>query len=103
MPRYIDADELLKKSFRIEGHFDLPSGKAQNFSAIDVTEIIDFPTANVAPIVHSSWKEIKDSPYGLFDYHFRCTNCQGNTPQGAYVIAPDYCPYCGAKMDGDTT
>lgn len=51
MPRYIDADELLKKSFRIEGHFDLPSGKAQNFSAINVTQIMNFPTADVAPVV----------------------------------------------------
>lgn len=51
MPRYIDADELLKKSFRIEGHFDLPNGKAQNFSAIVDTENMNFPTADVAPVV----------------------------------------------------
>lgn len=32
---------------------------------------------------------------------FQCKYCGGNTPQAAYVIAPDYCPNCGAKMDGE--
>lgn len=100
MTRYIDADELLRKSIKIEGHFDLPSGKSQNFSAIDVTTIQNFTAADVAPVVHSSWEEIKDVPHGIWDYHFKCRYCGGNTPQAAYVVAPDYCPNCGAKMDG---
>lgn len=100
MEKYINVDELLKNSFRIEGHLDLPGGKAQNFSAISETEIINFPAADVAPVVHSSWEEIKDPPYGDFDYHFKCKKCHGETPQKAYVIAPDYCPNCGAVMDG---
>lgn len=63
--------------------------------------IDDIPTADVAPVVHSSWEEIKDDPYGIFDYHFKCKKCHGETPQKAYLIAPDYCPICGAKMDMD--
>ena len=54
---------------------------------------------DVTLVVHSSWEEIKDEPYGIFDYHFKCKHCHGHTPPKAYVIAPDFCPHCGAKMD----
>lgn len=104
MPRYIDADELLKKSFRIEGHFDLPNGKAQNFSAIVDTEIMDFPTADVALVKHGYWKpiysnraceNIKRAMY------YECSECGCNINNGSYSHGTDYefCPYCGSKMD----
>lgn len=54
---------------------------------------------NITLVIHSSWEEIKDPPYGVFDYHFRCKKCHGETPRKAYIIAPDFCPCCGAKMD----
>lgn len=66
-------------------------------AAVKAVEIL--PAADVAPVVHSSWEEIKDVPHGIWDYHFRCRHCGGNTPQAAYVVAPDYCPCCGARMD----
>lgn len=90
MPRYIDADELLKKSFRIEGHIDLPSGKAQNFSAINDTEIINFPTADVAPVVHGEW----DYKNGVYE----CTKCGYSFEPEGYLAYFNYCPNCGAKM-----
>lgn len=99
MARYIDADELLRKSFRIEGHFDLPHGKAQNFSAINVTEILNFPTADVAPVVHGYW--IKTANTWTHDYDeankqvYRCSKC-GRVEK----IQEPFCN-CGAKMDGD--
>ena len=43
-----------------------------------------------------TWEEIKDGP-DLFNYHFRCTKCGGETPSGAYPVAPDFCPCCGNK------
>lgn len=35
---------------------------------------------------------------GLYDYQFECSRCHSRTPDKAYVIAPDYCPHCGADM-----
>ena len=99
MARYIDADELLKKSFRIEGHIDLPSGKAQNFSAINETEIMNFPAADVAPVVHAYW--IKTANTWTHDYQeasrqlYRCSKC------GRIATAQEPFCNCGAKMDGD--
>lgn len=107
MPRYIDADELLRKSFRIEGHFDLPNGKAQNFSAISVTEILDFPTDDVTPVIHGCWKPIysnKACEAIKRAMWYKCSECGGCVTSGeGYARGIDYefCPYCGAKMGGD--
>lgn len=63
--------------------------------------ILDIPAADVAPVKHGHWAEKKSSGLGgIWDYYFVCNVCGGNTPNKAYIIAPDYCPNCGAKMDG---
>lgn len=92
MARYIDADELLRKSIRIEGHFDLPSGKAQNFSAICDTEILNFPTADVRPERHGRWIEEENGV-------IVCSECGEEHEWQDYRAT--YCEDCGAKMDGD--
>lgn len=92
MARYIDVDKLIKKSIRIEGHFDLPSGKAQNFSAIDVTEILNFPPADVAPIRHGRWIKYENGV-------IVCSECGEEHEWEDYRAI--YCEDCGAKMDGD--
>ena len=103
MARYIDADELLKKSIRIEGHFDLPSGKAQNFSAINITEILDFPTADVAPVVHGSWVFGEFNGIGNPVKCSVCGFCKKNVDPKLWIEYPahKFCGVCGAKMDGD--
>ncbi len=58
------------------------------------------PAADVEPVVHAYWTERKVPYGGVFDYSFKCSCCHRETPNRAYVIAPDYCPNCGAKMDG---
>lgn len=92
MARYIDADELLRKSFRIEGHFDLPHGKAQNFSAINDTEILNFPTADVRSERHGHWIEEENGV-------IVCSECGEEHEWQDYRST--YCEDCGAKMDGD--
>ena len=103
MARYIDADKLLKEPLRIEGHFDLPHGRAQNFSAIPDTVIMNFPTADVAPVVHGHWI------FGEFNGIGRpiwCSECGNRTKNvadpKAWLNYPEhkYCGRCGAKMDG---
>ena len=51
-------------------------------------DIENFPTADVAPIVHGRWKR-----YGK--NLGECSEC------GEIVsVRSNYCPNCGAKMDG---
>ena len=56
--------------------------------------IVNFPTADVAPVRHGHW--VKEKPDVLIHWHCSvCENCY-------YLEEPnaDYCPRCGAKMDG---
>ncbi len=53
--------------------------------------ITSLPT--VAPVVHGRWIEDPDDDWGC-----RCSEC------GLLELYQfDYCPSCGAKMDGDHT
>lgn len=59
-------------------------------------EIIDalenIPSADVAPVVHARWIPFHSETAGDIQY---CSNCKiGNAAKS------DFCPNCGAKMDG---
>ena len=58
--------------------------------AIDMIE--DAPAADVAPVVHGQWKCRGDC--GVTE----CSACGWSIEE--YVGDYDYCPICGAKMDG---
>ena len=46
------------------------------------------PAADVAPVVHGHRVDVEG-------FYFRCSQCDGVLP-----ICTNYCPNCGAKMDG---
>lgn len=64
-----------------------------------IDEFDNLPTIEVEPIRHGEWSE-KKTGNDIFDYYFICSECHKNTPNKAYIIAPDFCPWCGVKMDG---
>lgn len=47
--------------------------------------------ADVVEVVHARWENIHDDPRVN---KYRCTNCK------AEKMRDNYCPNCGAKMDG---
>lgn len=53
----------------------------------------EIPAADVAPVVHG--RKIEDGDIGCF---WLCSLCGECLPYGA-----NYCPNCGAKMDGGDT
>lgn len=78
------------------------NSRAENFceGLYEATELVDDITAaDVAPVLYGDWK-------GYFPH---CSVCgeealsrDNGTLHGAYFLT-DYCPNCGAKMDGGTT
>lgn len=70
----------------------------------------DIPAADVAQMVHGRWKAQLESERDGFSKFlwlpdrivgYICSNCGGEAIE--YVddyFLPDYCPNCGAKMDG---
>ena len=80
-------------------------------------EIINLPAADVAPVRHGKWlsKEYMygDQSVGIedmwidrlaepSDYYAYCSACgedAGYNEEGSLILS-NYCPNCGAKMDG---
>ena len=107
MAEYIDRETFLKD---IEERYCLPckeAGKDYNGCKCRACwvddmrgDVIDAPFADVAPVVHGRWVSV---PHKLARV---CSACNRDEPYkfadidaiDAYVY--DYCPNCGARMDG---
>ena len=63
-------------------------------SAKNVQSIMELPAADVAPVWHGWWADKQ----GGFWETATCSICGEKYP--TVGIVPNYCPNCGAKMDG---
>lgn len=77
----------------------------------DIANLInDQPTADAVEVRHGEWVDYEtDEPYGPYGEKawYKCSKCQkdayGRCAQDEWYSSPilsDYCPFCGAKMDG---
>ena len=92
MADYIDKQAFLDYMKRTDRYFNVKF------------DIENFPTADVAPIVHGRW-ELEYETYGKM----RCSVCKkealiektiGDVGVITNYVDSNYCPNCGAKMDG---
>ena len=58
----------------------------------------NFPSADVVEGVHGRWVHDGQRIHNGVDW-WHCSEC--NTPATGVEIKYNYCPNCGAKMDGD--
>ena len=89
MARYIDADFLLK-DIRESVVFSVRDAKTSpelRGARKIIDRIENAPTVDVVEVKHGEW----DNNGGFY----RCSECINYTNYDY-----DYCPYCGAKMDG---
>lgn len=116
MAKYIDANEFLKYEIKRNGCVPLIDGGGYNLDRLD-DEVNNFPAADVQEIRHGKWIYDKD-----YDW-FHCSECQCVAPsvntfkeqfdydwdenlissgyeEYTSYIQTNYCPECGAKMDG---
>lgn len=62
------------------------------------------PAADVAPVVHGWWIHSRYEDCSEQFELVKCSQCNHEAYAMAfYVVAGNYCPNCGAKMDGGTT
>ena len=80
-------DEYIKRKAVI----DLITRRYEN-PEICTQEINSIPAADVAPVVHGRWVPFHSSHAGEIQY---CSVCDIGC-----TWKPDYCPNCGAMMDG---
>lgn len=78
-------------------------------AAVVLRMIDDAPAADVAPVVHGRWEWFdEDTGTPLTGYErewdWRCSRCKHELPDDYddpdYRPMLDYCPNCGARMDG---
>ena len=108
MSRYIDADLLINVERAVAEHEWNKKTRPLSWSHATesfIEDIENAPTADVEEVIHSEWLP---SPDGINP--IRCKRCntpapyvfvstaQGDTELIRYKF--NFCPYCGAKMDG---
>ena len=89
---YIERDEL---ESRIKKHVKCRDADRETLEwAKDecIRQAHCMPAADVVEVVHARWEKIHND---LRVNKYRCTNCK------AEKMRDNYCPNCGAKMDGE--
>ena len=86
MAEYVEREKVLSKAAPVEGCFS---------DMISAYDVVMLPAADVAPVRHGRWGTHSDRPDSLI-----CSVC--NCGFDMWKHDPhNYCPNCGAKMDGD--
>ena len=66
-----------------------------------VVNVLNAPAADVVPVVHGRWDDSGRYTFPSGNAAVRCTNCGCALTESEYHLNNwNYCPVCGAKMDG---
>ena len=91
--RLIDADELLRKLQEQQKYSSTTDIRGRSKS---ILEVIHAPTISVQPVKHGEWNSESS-------YYVACSCCNYHLTRDEWFSGCDwnYCPQCGAKMDGE--
>ena len=87
----IRRSDLLAKKCLIRGHLDQRSQCPSKVKAVPVDVIEREPAVDAVPVRHGRWILIETDEEQLFF----CSECENKE-----YWESDFCPSCGAKMDG---
>lgn len=95
MPDYIDCDAVYH-AISVDGGLNA----YEKAYCIDVVRKI--PAEDVAPVRHGRWVEYENESDMGYHYCSECKHQAFNYDEGGcnVEILSDYCPHCGARMDG---
>lgn len=93
MAKYIELD-VAKKAFQ-----NMDAGRKHGSTLLTPEEFAEYldelPIADVAPMRVGFWEIGGVNPANNVIGNFKCSLCKGTSSQDS-----DYCPNCGAKMEG---
>ena len=100
MAEYIDRANLIARIKYYVTH--TPKDKGEHYAySVMLNEILNRPAADVAPVVHGRWDDSGRYTFPSGNAAVRCTNCGCALTESEYHLNNwNYCPVCGAKMDG---
>ena len=112
--RLIDADALKDK---LQQHHDfyvmawggfgkMPIGEKKRVDEITncIAEVVNAPTIDAVSVVRGEWIVYEGGWKDLDYYPPKCKCNQCGYEEGLYILhakPTNYCPNCGAKMDGE--
>lgn len=88
---YVEREPLIEWIEKVDGIIADGTVEAPTLYAQMITDIKQFPTADVVEVRHAHW--IED------EREATCSDCKCRTFNWA-AWSFDWCPFCGAKMDG---
>lgn len=105
MAEYIERDALRQAVLESQHDNSHPRGWAHIAHDCEhahfVVMIDRFPVADVAPVVHGRWIHSRYEDCSEQFELVKCSQCNHEAYAMAfYVRGGNYCPSCGAKMDG---
>lgn len=90
MAEYIERESVIESIIGEPTESHYPSWYAD--------KIKEIPTADVAPVVHGLWVIVDDGVMIGDGKHMECAVCHTWSKDR---IKANYCPNCGARMDGE--
>lgn len=93
MDEYIEREALIGDLTAAMDH----RGMGQVIGQTLIRYVKRQPAADVAPVVHGEWILFLCSVTGDVSLYY-CSSCRAGSAEKS-----NYCPDCGAKMDGGTT
>ena len=109
MAEYINREAIMKFPIR-KDHCDKEHANEHFINGIEsVLEYVEnLPAVDVAPVVHGRWLNKKEWHLGRWVAWLECSCCgEHDYNTEMYEMLPfgagpsNYCPNCGAKMDGE--
>ena len=99
MAEYIAREELLAQLRAMESYNVSPMYRRGYDDC--VATVLNAPAADVVPVVHGRWDDSGRYTFPSGAAAVRCTNCGCALTESEYHLNNwNYCPVCGAKMDG---
>ena len=100
MDEYIEREAAIKEIEKAD--YTLIANDADSCKSDYLREIIEsVPAADVVPVVHGRWDDSGRYMFPSGAAAVRCTNCGCALTESEYRLNNwNYCPVCGAKMDG---
>lgn len=101
MTDYIRRDDAVKIAEKYGLANGSVLGRHTGLADCIASEISGLPAADVAPVVHGRWDDSGRYTFPGGSTAARCTNCGCALTESEYRLNNwNYCPVCGARMDG---
>lgn len=97
MGKYIDADMLEKDGWSMQRIRQ----SSPTTMVYETKKPTDFPAADVGEVQHGKWERYEFSTNNRWRKCSVCGTGDEYIDEFGFVAIRNYCPYCGARMDGE--